>query len=218
MVGESFHQEAIEAAAGGRHEDGAVIPLVTAQLVREPDNPYDANAVRVDLGDSPCGHIARAQAPSYHRVLAALGEIGRPATCRAWITGGWDRGGRDRGHFGVKLDLHPNLEWPERVTVLPFGESRVSITGEEKYQDYLAVLLSGRDRAEVIADLGDPTAGRIGVRINGQAVGVLTPKMSERYGPLVTEIHSALLPSTCEARVIQGPKKIEVYLKLAKPW
>lgn len=218
VVGESFHQEAIEAAAGGRHEDGAVVPLVIAQLVREPNNPYDANAVRVDIGDSPCGHIARAEAPRYHGALAALAEIGRPATCRAWITGGWDRGVLDKGHFGVKLDLHANLEWPERVPVLPFGEGRVSITGEEKSQDYLAVLLGGRERVEVIADLGDPCADRIGVRINGQAVGALTPKMSERYGPWVAETQAALLPATCEARVVQGPKKIEVFLKLSKPW
>ena len=218
VVGESFNQDAIEAAAGGRHEDGAVTPLVIAQLVRETNNPYDSNAVRVDLGNRPCGHISRTEAPRYHRALAALAEIGRPATCRAWLTGGWDRGVLDKGSFGVKLDLHANLEWPERVAVLPFGDGRVSITGEEQHQDYLAALLAGQDRVEAIADLSDPGADGLAVRINGQPVGALTPKMSERYGPWMTEVQSALFPATCEARVIQGPKKIEVFLKLAKPW
>lgn len=218
VVGESFHQDAIEVAADGRHEEGAVTPLVTAQLVREPNNPHDPNAVRVDIGDSPCGHIARTESPRYHQVLAALAEIGRPATCRAWITGGWDRGVLDKGHFGVKLDLHANLEWPERVAVLPFGEGRVSITGEEHCQGYLSALLGGRDRVEVIADLGDPSAERLGVRINGQSVGALTPKMSERYEAWVASAQAVFLPATCEARVVQGPKKIEVFLKLARPW
>jgi hypothetical protein len=217
VVGESFYQDAIEAVSGGRSEDGAVVPLVTAQLVREPDNPHDPNAVRVDIGGQTCGYIPRNEAPDYHSTLAAMTEIGRPATCRAWITGGWDRGVLDRGYFGIRLDLHPNLDLAERGAILPFGEGRVSITGEEDAQDHLAALLDGADRVEVIAVLGEP-AERIGVWINGSIVGMLTKKMSERYGPWVGEAQGAMLPASCAARVVQGPNKIEVYLKLAKPW
>jgi hypothetical protein len=217
VVGESFYQDAIEEAAGGRSEDGAVIPLVTAQLVREPGNPHDHNAVRVDIGGQTCGYISRYEAPDYHDVLAAMAEIGRPATCRAWITGGWDRGGDDRGHFGIRLDLHQDLEPAERGAILPFGEGRVAIVGEQHAQDHLTGLLDGTDRVEVIAVLGEP-AEQIGVWINGSAVGTLTQKMSERYGPWVAEAQAALLPASCAARVVRGPNKIEVYLKLAKPW
>jgi hypothetical protein len=217
VVGESFHQDGIEAMSGGRTEDGALFPLVTAQLVREPGNPYDTNAVRVQIGDQTCGHIARDEAPDYHATIAALAEIGRPTTCRAWITGGWDRGTLDRGHFGIRLDVHPNLELCESGSILPFGDGRVSITGEEASQDHLAALLGDANRVEAIAVLGAP-AERIGVWINGTSVGALTAKMSESYAPWVAEAQAALLPASCEARIIRGPKKIDVFLKLAKPW
>lgn len=217
VVGESFYQDAIDEVSGGRTETGAAMPLVTAQLVLEPENPYDADAVRIDIGGHPCGHIPRADALDYHATLTALAEIGRPATCRARITGGWQRGVLDKGHFGICLDVHPDLETGERVAVLPFGEGRVSITGEQNAQAHLETLLDGTDRVEILATLGQP-AERIGVWIHGELVGTLTPKMSERYGPWVTEVQAAMLPASCEARIVRGPKKIEVFLKLAMPW
>lgn len=216
VVGESFYQDAIEEAGGGRSERGALIPLVTAQLVLEPENPHDANAVRVEVGGQPCGHIPRTEAADYHAVIAGLNEIGRPASCRAWITGGWDRGDGDLGSFGVRLDLHEDRGLAERGAILPFGDGRVTITGEEKAQDHLAALLQGTDRVEVIAVLGAP-AERVEVWVNAVCVGALTAKMSERYSPWIREVQEALLPSSCAARIIRGEKKIEVFLKLAKP-
>ncbi len=202
--------------SGGRTEDGPAITLVTAQLVREPANPFDANAVRVDIDGRPCGHLARQEASDYHATLDALAAIGRPATCRAWLTGGWQRGVLDKGSFGVRLDVHPNLDLAERAAMLPFGDGRVSIIGEQHAQDHLAALLGGADRVEIIAVLGEP-AEKIGVWVHAQLVGTLTAKMSERYGPWVGEVQAALLPASCEARIIRGPKKIEVFLKLATP-
>jgi hypothetical protein len=42
--------------------------------------------------------------------------------------------------------------------------------------------------------------------------------MSMRFAPWINELEHAGLPATAEARVIRGEKKIEVFLKLAKPW
>ncbi|SRR6266568_181651 len=50
VVGESFYQEALERVGGGRCSQGPRFRLITATLVREPHNRYDANAVRVDAG------------------------------------------------------------------------------------------------------------------------------------------------------------------------
>jgi hypothetical protein len=49
-VGESYYQAALEVVAGGRTPFGTRTRLLTVILVREPDNPYDANAVRVEAG------------------------------------------------------------------------------------------------------------------------------------------------------------------------
>jgi hypothetical protein len=37
--------------------------------------------------------------------MSEAGAAGVPAIVQALVVGGWDRGGDDTGHFGVKLDL-----------------------------------------------------------------------------------------------------------------
>ena len=218
VVGESNYQPALEAASGGRTDKGARVPLVTAVLVREPQNRYDPNAVRVDVGGQTVGYLSRNEAPVFHSVLAGVSNMGRHATCRAWLTGGWWRPPSDSGSFGIKLDLHPELQVVDNCFVLPYGIGRVSITGEEHEQTYLAEVLDGADRAEVIASLEATDDGLV-VDLGGRKVGRLTPKMGERYGPWVDMVRLAGLPeATCDARVVRGPKKIDVFLKLAKPW
>jgi hypothetical protein len=75
-----------------------------AQLVLESDNPHDSNAVRVDVSGYPVGHLSRDDAIQYREVLAQRGLQGTQCTCEARIVGGWSRG-RDRGDYGVTLDL-----------------------------------------------------------------------------------------------------------------
>jgi hypothetical protein len=113
--------------------------------------------------------------------------------------------------------LHDQLHVVSNAVLMPFGNGRVSVTGEEKYQTQLAVILGASNRVEVIVAL---THGndRIAVVLGEQLVGELTGKMSMRFAPWINELEHAGLPATAEARVIRGEKKIEVFLKLAKPW
>lgn len=120
IVGESHYQKNLDAICGGRTEDGVYFKCVAA-LVPDPDNRHDANAVRVELvpdtgGNArQVGHLSRGDALEYSEQMEALGLSGRIGFCRAKIVGGWDRGKRDRGHFGVKL----NLAWPIRIGRMP---------------------------------------------------------------------------------------------------
>lgn len=215
VVGEANYQPALEWAAQGRTVDGPRRPLVTAQLVREPRNRYDRNAVRVDVGGHCVGYIPRGQASLFHSVLAQVRAAGMPATCRAWLTGGWDRGVLDRGHFGLQLDLHPDIQVVENGCVLPFGRGRVSVV-EDCSDDELLELLEDDERIEVVARL--EAGDRLRVFIGDLAVGGLTPMMSRRYERWVEQVSNAGLPASCEARVIREQRGPAVYLKLAKPW
>jgi len=99
IVGESYRQDEIAAVAGGRTEDG--VRLEThADLSPEANNPHDANAVAVSIDGHHVGYLSRADAIQYRTRFGT-----RKAMCGALIVGGWDRGGRDRGHFGVRLDI-----------------------------------------------------------------------------------------------------------------
>jgi predicted RNA-binding Zn-ribbon protein involved in translation (DUF1610 family) len=113
VMGESASQGTLDVLGGSRTIDGVTQPDQTALLMPEPTNPYDRNAVRVlivPVGGQAAhwgkvGYLSRADAVAYRPVIDRLAELGRLAGCRAALTGGWDRGGRDRGSIGVRLHI-----------------------------------------------------------------------------------------------------------------
>jgi len=104
VVGESNYQADLESICGGRTENGAY-EVVEAQLVLEESNPYDPDAVRVDIAGKTIGYLSRENARQYRGQLNEQGYRGVVTKCTATIVGGWDRGGGDKGHFGVTLDI-----------------------------------------------------------------------------------------------------------------
>lgn len=99
VVGESFHEPAFIAICGPRRPEGYDL-VVDAVLIPENDNRHDTKAVRVEIKGKKVGYLSRAMARRYRMRFAR-----RTVHCRAKIIGGWDRGGSDTGHFGVRLDL-----------------------------------------------------------------------------------------------------------------
>ncbi|MFN2490117.1 MAG: HIRAN domain-containing protein [Actinomycetota bacterium] len=105
VVGESYYQDALEQVCGGRCEEGASEEVIAA-LVLNPDNTWDPNAVSVEVNGKRVGHLPRTAAEAYQPVGKHLAELGMVGVCNAYIAGGWERKrGKDRGHFGISLDL-----------------------------------------------------------------------------------------------------------------
>jgi hypothetical protein len=111
VVGESHYQAALAAICGGPTEEGADC-IVEATLVHEDDNPYDNQAIRVDIQGKTVGYLSRTNARQFRAKLKEAGYPGITATCSARIRGGWDRGVDDRGYFGVRLDLPTATDVP----------------------------------------------------------------------------------------------------------
>ncbi len=106
VSGESNYQEAFDAVLGQRRTEGGRMGVeVRVTIVSEPSNPYDPTALAVRLGDAICGYIPRTAIPALAPVIAAVEAKGKIAACEAVITGGWDRGPTDRGHYGITLSL-----------------------------------------------------------------------------------------------------------------
>jgi hypothetical protein len=102
VVGESSHQDELEELAGGRTEESAEY-YCDAELIPEPDNAFDDNAVFVSVSGEKVGYLPRKTAARYNEARIAHGiDL---AICAAVIVGGWDRGEDDYGHFGIKLDV-----------------------------------------------------------------------------------------------------------------
>ena len=132
VVGESIYQAALELVAGGRTEDGPRRRNHIAVLIPEPMNPYDPNAIMVQIDARQVGHLSRQDAIAYGPVLQRAAAMGFPAVgCHASLTGGWDRGSGDRGNFGVMLHLGSPAELlaelgagrPEVAAPAPLGGS-----------------------------------------------------------------------------------------------
>lgn len=105
VAGESFYPDAFATLCGARTRDGIAFP-VRAQLTLDDANPHDKNAVKVTVDGHQVGHLPREAAKAFRRIVR-YGELAvhEVFECAALINGGWDRGGGDRGHFGIRLDL-----------------------------------------------------------------------------------------------------------------
>jgi HIRAN domain len=108
VVGESRYQDALWQIVGGFRRDRVRFP-VDAVLLPEPDNRYDANAIRVLVDGHLVGYLSREDAavylPGLLRLMAS-GPAGGHIALEGQIVGG---GPRDDGigFLGVFLDHNP---------------------------------------------------------------------------------------------------------------
>jgi len=105
IVGESYRQEALAGIAGPKEPDGK-LERVGVSLRCDPQNPYDANAIRVEVMGQHVAFVSRSQAA----VLApAITTTCRGVLeARGMIVGGWlDRSGGvvSEGHYGIRVWL-----------------------------------------------------------------------------------------------------------------
>lgn len=105
VAGESFYPESFKALCGSRSIFG-VDMKVRARLELEDTNPHDKYAVRVAIEGHQVGYLSREHARAFRR-LVRYGSLSvhEVFECAALICGGWDKGGGDVGHYGVRLDI-----------------------------------------------------------------------------------------------------------------
>lgn len=107
VVGESNYQSVLLDICGRYNREGHNLEI-EAEISREPTNPYDANAVVVQLGGRKVGYLGKEQA---QRVSAQMMDEGIDcARCQSKVVGGWRTNQHDQGYFGVKLGI-PNRGW-----------------------------------------------------------------------------------------------------------
>ena len=208
VSGESFYADSFRALVGRRLRTEGEELYIDVELVREPHNPHDRNAIAVIARGHPVGHIPREIATIYASTFdefASRGLVPRVAA-RIWVgeRGDWettsDGGSRmtaPRVVARVSVDL-PDLHMltprnaPPAVAhrELPAGRT-VQISGEDMFMDALCPYLCDEgecwvyttlEEAEGMTARSKPVTA---VLLDGRRVGQLTPKMSEEFLPAI---------------------------------
>jgi HIRAN domain len=116
VAGESYHLGELQSLCGEPTENGYLQP-VEARFIREPSNPYDPNAWRVEVAGIPIGHARR-------ELAAVLSETLDRVGCSSFNVCGVLRGGSfDAPNIGVHVWLERRTtEGPEIVFLDAVGE------------------------------------------------------------------------------------------------
>lgn len=125
IVGESNYQKDLKRLAGGERRK-----QTTARLVCESNNPYDKQAVKVEIGGKTVGHLSREDARAHRRKLESMKAASAIVETPAVIVTG------SEGVCGVYLDL------PEEDDDEPGPAARAAAPARQKpfVQRYFVLL------------------------------------------------------------------------------
>jgi collagen type III alpha len=238
VVGESYHLAPLQRLFGRATAKHREVQTVAA-LVPEPDNKHDAAAVAVRVDGETVGYLPREIAGEYGPCLAELAARGQVAqvACRVW--GGTvtdyetNRAGRlvEKERFTASVTIalaEPHLCTPvngrpvQPHLLLPDGGA-IQISGEEHCMPAIEPLLRAEGEGSVYATLheladanGRPGKDVVEVRLEGQRVGQLTPKMSGELLPAIRHLDELGLVTAAKARLKGNRLKAEVTLYCAR--
>lgn len=106
VKGESYHRKEIRSLFDHIDpQEGIDATNLTAHLIMEDTNPYDKNAVRVDIQKQAVGYLDKVDALKYRQQLKKLKLSGVIGEVGASIKGGFRLQSGDLADFGILLDL-----------------------------------------------------------------------------------------------------------------
>ncbi len=112
VVGESHYQSAIRAACDWKRGTDTLFHCV-AELVPEPTNPYDPNAIKVTINGACVGYLPRQDAAKLGPAIREAIKLQGSGACRAVIAGHANSATDNLGVF-----LHLDAKWAEtRLTL-----------------------------------------------------------------------------------------------------
>ncbi len=230
VVGESFYESALQKLVAGFEGDDEIIPVT---LTHTPRNKHDSNAIAVMSSAGQVGSIPSADAARfapYFRKLQNEG-ISLTTTARVWgifYTDQWNGDTSFRSSVRVDLPephlLHPVNQPPTAAyRLLPRGGA-IQVTGEEEFTDTLTAYLVPEGECWAYATLHPTETGIrvkkrvVEVRLDGQPVGLLSPKMSSDLLPAVDYLDEHGTVTTARALVKGNRLRVEVVLYAARAY
>jgi hypothetical protein len=197
LAGESNYFEAISMAANRRSGEH----LAIAEIIREPDNKFDTNAVRVEIDGRTVGYIPREEAPSFHALLSYGASLNKRVfvSCRVWVSD------EDDSYGSVSLDIDdPNsalppinaTEVPAAAVIWPIGNT-LQVSEESKNLENVKIIFEKMREAvsrtillELVIDRTKSEKPEVHVLFNGTKVGELSPVSGKKFLPAIEKATS----------------------------
>jgi collagen type III alpha len=233
IVGESFHSAAIRALFGPAKLPDEGKELITrVHLVHNSLNTHDRNAIEVHGSTGLLGHLSRDDAARYAPVIDGLQQRGLIATTTARVWGrdstDWETG-EPAFMASVRLDLpEPHMMSPHNAPpaephqLLPTG-SAIRVSTTESCADVTRTYLCKEGECWVHATMHEvveqgPRSSRqlAEIRIDGQPVGRLTPRMSRDMLPAVQFLDQRGFVTAVRAVVKGNQLKSDVVVHAAR--
>jgi hypothetical protein len=232
VVGEHAYSRAIKAALRASKAPIAArsdseVEGVQVELVAEPDNPYDVNAISVRWRNQVLGYLSREDAVRYAQPIRRIIASGFTAvtTARIWA---YDGGERLQARVTVALPepglVAPLNEAPTGVTTLvPWG-SAIQVLKEENHFDILfnhvppegdGLLLVTLHKAIHTLKNGVERPF-VEVRLNGERVGELSNVTSAHLLPLLEHTETIGETALAYAKIAGSALAAQLVLHAAK--
>lgn len=211
VVGTDFHEAQICRVLGlSTKQEGRESRKVPLQLVAEPDNPHDPNAVSVRTDGKIIGYLPRAEARTWQPQIARIESSGHVPTVKGSLSANVYKGwGDENGNpWRVYVSAHVISESPALAipandppagphSLLPSGTTIKVKLYPTAHAALLAYLPQGGSAA-VLIELrrrNDTRKPVIEAVLDGQPIGELTPAMSAKVLALVDHwVESGLTP------------------------
>ena len=222
---ESMHREGLVLASrllGRVPAVGGTEMDAHARLI--PQGHGDDFAIMVAIRGEIVGRLSEVDERDYREILVALARTGQTleVEARLWVIDDDIPRGRVTVKLPVPGEVVPPLSMPAGpIAVLPPG-SKVQVTREEHYLDYVATLLEGEQEAPIVVTLHSATSigsgGREVVQIQcfGEPVGELTSATSAHFLPIVDAAERANIALVARAIVRGNRLKADVVLDVTK--
>lgn len=199
IVTENFYDAEILRVFGGLSHNVVETFAGTAELVPEPDNPFDAQTIAVRVGSNQVGHLAKDDAarywPAVTRVVASGLQPTAPVIIKACLV---DADGTDEVDATARIQLSPpDLLFPvntppQRSTVVPQGSS-IKVLDEQDHAAYLHSILpkSGEARLFLTLEVNQVRTAHgdhvdiVEVLHERQVVGRFSTQLSQQFIPVI---------------------------------
>ena len=238
IKGTQHRQDALLALLPHRDLPNGAELDTTAQLIPEPTNPFDANAVGCWVHNQLIGYLPRDEAARYSTTLAQFVRAGRLPTTTVHL---WarefdeydnddDRQTNTRRYFtSARVALAEpellgpiNLAPPKPRVELPDGGA-AKVTGTQDNLQHLLAVMAGRPTAWAYAVLEPTTITGprssktvVQVLVNGYPAGTLSTQMSGAFLPLVEPLTAAGCRTTVRALLKGSPVSVAATVYAAR--